>query len=76
MINIRCNNNGQMLQVAEGSTLEEVYDLITTGTGPVPAHKRPVVAHVNNKVEGMHYRVYNDKIVEFLDITSPSGLRC
>lgn len=35
----------------------------------------PVSAKVNNKVEGMHYRVYNDKDVEFLDLHSPSGLR-
>ena len=35
----------------------------------------PISARVNNKVEGMHYRVYKQKDVEFLDITSPSGLR-
>ena len=35
----------------------------------------PVSAKVNNKVEGMHYRVYKQKEVEFLDITSSSGLR-
>ena len=35
----------------------------------------PISAHVNNKVEGMHYRVYNRKTVEFLDITTPSGSR-
>jgi len=32
-------------------------------------------AAVNNKVEGMHYRVYHNKDVEFLDITTPSGSR-
>ena len=35
----------------------------------------PLSAKVNNKVEGMHYRVYRNKEVEFLDITSPSGMR-
>ena len=35
----------------------------------------PSYAHVNNKVEGMHYRVYASKDVEFLDITSSSGSR-
>ena len=35
----------------------------------------PVSAKVNNKVEGLHYRFYNDKDVEFLDVTSPSGMR-
>jgi len=35
----------------------------------------PISARVNNKVEGMHYRVYNNKDVEFLDMHSASGLR-
>ena len=35
----------------------------------------PVTAKVNNKVEGLHYRVYNSKDVEFLDVTTPSGSR-
>lgn len=36
----------------------------------------PVCAKVNNKVEGMHYRLYHNKDVEFLDMTSGSGSRC
>ncbi len=68
---IRCKNNGQLLHVPAGSTLEEVYAL-----SGLQMDYSPVVARVNNKVEGMHYRVYNDKDVEFLDITSASGLRC
>lgn len=35
----------------------------------------PVSAKVNNKEEGMHYRVYNNKDVEFLDLYSASGSR-
>lgn len=35
----------------------------------------PVSAKVNNKVEGMHYRVYNNKDIEFLDLYSASGSR-
>lgn len=35
----------------------------------------PVSAKVNNKVEGLHYRFYNNKDVEFLDVTSSSGMR-
>ena len=35
----------------------------------------PIVAKVNNKVEGLHYRVYHNKDVEFLDMHSPSGSR-
>ena len=35
----------------------------------------PVSAKVNNKVEGLNYRAYHNKDVEFLDLTSPSGQR-
>ena len=70
-VNILCKNNGQTLEVPVGSKLEEVYEL----TGGLPMKHGPLSAHVNNKVEGMHYRVYNPKEVEFLDITAPSGLR-
>ena len=35
----------------------------------------PICAKVNNKVEGMHYRLYHNKDVEFLDMTSGSGSR-
>ena len=35
----------------------------------------PISVKVNNKVEGLHYRVYHNKDVEYLDIKSPSGAR-
>ena len=35
----------------------------------------PVAARVNNKVQGMNYRFYNNKDVEFLSLSSPSGMR-
>ena len=53
-----------------GAHLEEVYQL-----SGVELEHGPISARVNNKVEGMHYRIYNQKEVEFLDITSPSGIR-
>ena len=34
-----------------------------------------VAAKVNNQVVGLAYRVYNNKDVEFLDITSKDGMR-
>ena len=58
------------MDVLMGSTLEEIYE----ATGLQLPHG-PIVAKVNNKVEGMHFRVYTAKDVEFLDITSSSGLR-
>ena len=69
-IRIRCANNGQTMNVLMGSTLEEIYE----ATGLQLPHG-PIVAKVNNKVEGMHFRIYTAKDVEFLDITSSSGLR-
>lgn len=69
-VKIRCKNNQQVLNVEMGSTLDEVY----RQTGLVMYHG-PVLAKVNNKVEGMHYRLYNARDVEFLDMRSSSGLR-
>ena len=69
-IKVHVKNNGQTIEVPLGSTLEEVYKL----SGLEMKHA-PVSAHVNNKVEGMHYRAFGMKEVEFLDITSPSGNR-
>ena len=69
-IQIRCKNNKKTQKVEIGSTLFDVFssfDLKMT--------HGPVSARVNNKVEGMHYRVYNSKDVEFLDMTTASGSR-
>lgn len=35
----------------------------------------PISAKVNNKVEGMHFRLYHNKDIEFLDMHSASGSR-
>lgn len=69
-VNIRCRNNGRQIGVPVGSTLQEIYQL----SGLLMQH-RPMIAKVNNKVESLDFRVYRDKDVEFLDITSPSGSR-
>ena len=69
-VQIRCKNNGKILTVPIGSTLEEIYE-----QSGIEMTYGPVSAKVNNKVEGMHYRVYNRKDVEFLDLTTSSGLR-
>lgn len=65
-----CLNDSKTYEVAIGSTLYELY----AQTGLEIPHG-PLSAHVNNKVEGMHYRIYKSKNVEFLGITSPTGLR-
>ena len=70
LVKIFCRNNGATIEVPAGSTLEDVYAKLG-----LEMKFGPISAHVNNKVEGMHYRVYASKDVEFLDITSPSGSR-
>lgn len=69
-IQIRCKNNKKNQKFAIGSTLSEIYDEFK-----LKMPYGPVSAKVNNKVEGMHYRVYHNKDVEFLDLYSASGLR-
>ena len=69
-IDIRCKNNGQTIKVPVGCKLEEVYLL-----AGLQMQYSPVIARVNNKVEGLNFRLYKPKMVEFLDITSSSGLR-
>ncbi len=69
-INIHVRNNGKTVKVPIGSNLEEAYRL----SGLQLKHG-PTSARVNNKVEGMHFRVYKQKEVEFLDITTASGTR-
>jgi uridine kinase len=69
-IKIYCKNTNQTLEVPMGSNLEEIYKL-----SGLKMEYGPISAHVNNKVEGMHYRAYKQKEVEFLDITSASGSR-
>ena len=69
-IQIYCRNNNKVIEVPIGASLEEAYK----ESGIQMTHG-PINAHVNNKVEGMHFRLYKQKEVEFLDITSPSGMR-
>ena len=70
LVKVHVLNNDRVVEVPVGSTIEEVYAL-----SGVEIEHGPISANVNNKVEGMHYRVYKQKQVEFLDITSPSGSR-
>ena len=69
-VKVKCLNNGEELDVPIGSQLEDVF-----AQSGLQMKYGPTSARVNNKVEGMHYRVYRPKTVEFLDITSASGNR-
>ena len=70
IIQIRCTNNKKIIDVNIGSTLSDVYK-----ENNLNMPYGPVCAKVNNKVEGLHYRLYHKKDVEFLDMTSGSGSR-
>lgn len=69
-IKIHIRNNEKTIEAPMGASLEDVYQL-----SGIQLKHGPISACVNNKVEGMHFRVYKQKEVEFLDITSPSGSR-
>ena len=70
MVQIRCINNGLTKQFNSGISLQEVYDAFA-----LDMPYGVVSARVNNKVEGLSFKIYNNKDVEFLDITSDSGMR-
>lgn len=67
---IRCKNNKKTKNITIGSTLSDIFCEFN-----INMKYPPVSARVNNKVEGLNYRVYHDKEVEFIDITSASGSR-
>ena len=69
-LRIICQNNQQAYDVPMGCSLQEVYQ--QTG---LKMDYEPLIARVNNKVEGMHFRLYKPKTIEFLDVTSASGQR-
>lgn len=69
-VKIRCRNTQSVISVPNGTTLHELYDRCNIGM-----QYGPMCARVNNKVQGMNYRFYNSKDVEFMDITTFSGMR-
>jgi uridine kinase len=69
-IKIRCKNNKKTLNISIGSTLSEIFS-----QSGLEMEFGPISAKVNNKVEGMHFRVYKPKDIEFLDMRTPSGMR-
>lgn len=70
IIQIRCKNNKKTLNVEIGSTLSDVFAKLN-----FEMPYGPISAKVNNKVEGMNFRLYHNKDIEFLDMYSSSGSR-
>ncbi len=70
MLQIYCKNINLSKEFPEGSTLLDIYKGFK-----LEMPYTPVSAKVNNKVEGLTYKAFNNKDVEFLNILSPSGMR-
>ena len=70
MLQIYCKNLNKSKSFPIGISLLEIY----SGFG-LNMPYGPVNAKVNNKVESLTFRVYNNKDVEFQDIYTSSGMR-
>ncbi|MDR0845332.1 MAG: nucleoside kinase, partial [Tannerella sp.] len=69
-ITIYCKNNDASVNVPIGSTLNEIYEYAGK-----PLRYRPMSACVNQRIEGLDYRCWTPKDVEFVDYPHISGFR-
>ncbi|MCR4583354.1 MAG: nucleoside kinase [Prevotella sp.] len=75
MLQIRCKNIHQTKSFPEGSSLLDVYQGFTNAADK-PLLPYPVVsAKVNNVSQGLKFRLYHNRDVEFLDAREGSGSR-
>ena len=70
MLQIRCLNNNITKSFPEGSSLLDIFPEFG-----VKMRHEIVSAKVNNASQGLKFRVYQNRDVEYLDITSSSGMR-
>ena len=70
MVKIFCVNNGETRSFQSGISLLQISKEFSLGLS-----YDAIAARVNNEIEGLNFRVYNHKDVEFLDITSDDGIR-
>lgn len=70
-VTIYCKNNGQYYDIRRGTALLDVYRQIGLQL-PFPV----VAARVNYKVQDLTFLVYKPKDIEFLDASTPAGMRC
>ena len=72
MLQVCCKNNGITKSFPEGCSLVEVYQALAADLQmPYPV----VSAKVNNTSQGLKFRLYHNRDVEFLDACSGSGHR-
>ena len=70
MITVYCKNTGSYKDFVEGTTLLDML--------PEFEFERPypiISAKVNNVSQGLKFRVYNNREIEFLNAKDPSGMR-
>ncbi|MBP3251649.1 MAG: nucleoside kinase [Prevotella sp.] len=73
MLQIRCKNNGITKSFPEGTSLLDVYQEFAKELQfPYPV----VSAKVNNASQGLKFRLFQNRDVEFLDAREGSGHRC
>ena len=70
MLQLCFKNNNISKDFPAGSTLLDIYYGFN-----LDFPYQVVSAKVNNRSEGLNFRVYNNKDVEFLDVRDPSGMR-
>ena len=70
MLQICCKNNNICKDFPPGTSLLDIYYAFNLNFP-----YQVVSAKVNNRSEGLNFRVYNNKDVEFLDVRDPSGMR-
>ncbi len=72
MLQIRCKNNNITKSFPEGTSLVDVYQAYADELNM----KYPVVsAKVNNTSQGLKFRLYQNRDVEFIDVCDGSGQR-
>ena len=72
MLQIRCKNNNKTKSFPEGTSLLDVYQEFADDIRlPYPV----VSAKVNNVSQGLKFRVFQNRDVEFIDATDGSGRR-
>ena len=70
MLQICCKNNNISKEFPIGSSLLDIYYGFNLNFP-----YQVVSAKVNNRSEGLNFRVYNNKDIEFLDVRDQSGMR-
>ena len=70
ILQICCKNNNIYKEFPIGRSLLRIYSGLN-----INSPYQVVRPKVNNRSEGLNFRVYNNKDVEFLDVRDPSGMR-